>query len=500
MPQVLTSLKQLPVLVWYGFSGLCLGIGFLVPPLWWTVFVGIAVFFVAVEHTRSLRYAAVGGLVAFTGKMLLSVGWFWSTYPIDWIDASARFVQLPLIGFYWGTVALAIGVSGSVLAVVLWKLKNWSIPGGGFFSAAILWPLSEVLGAWIFSVFTYGTGGTLNTLFSFGMSGYHLAAHPWLFLLAQWGGVYLLSSTAALVGYSLYVYRHSIGKSVRGRWVVGTVCACVVVLMYIPVPQTMGERLGQIVAVVDTRFGGAEYHALPNKEAVRLTQMQEALSAALRLNPDYIVMSEDSQVLDSRFSAEEKYGLFRFIYSDPTAVVIEAGQVPHGTTAALRATIYDGQAKEVYVTDKQFLVPQGEYVPIFYLSVLSLIGQKETVAHMKTRFAYEPGRDEQGTFREYVPAVLFCFSEADPLAVRRLLRERDVPFVAHPISHAWFHTPTSLWYQFDAMLRVQALWNNLPIVSAGNMVTGALYTAHGQKVALPPVASGEYWTVSLTEL
>jgi apolipoprotein N-acyltransferase len=72
-----------------------------------------------------------------------------------------------------------------------------------------------------------------------------------------------------------------------------------------------------------------------------------------------------------------------------------------------------------------------------------------------------------------------------------------VPFIAHPTSHAWFHESKILWQQQDVMLKVQALWNDVAIVSAGNMAYGALYTKAGKKIQPTPVKTGESWQVSL---
>jgi apolipoprotein N-acyltransferase len=501
MFQIQRSFKWESPWLWYGLSGVCLGIGFLVPPLWWTVFIGIAGFFIAIDRSVRWQQAVLGGWLAFTIKMLFSIGWFWTTYPIILIDLSLGAAELPVIGFYWSTVAMAIGVSGGILAGVLWKFRHVCTNRGGLLVGVLLWPLSEILGAWLFSVFTYGTGGSLNTLFSFGMAGYHLAFHPWLLLLANWGGVYVLSLLAVFCGIGLYHYRYQLLKTTSGRWALGLMCGVGIMFMYIPVPNNETVAT-QTVAVIDTRFGGAEYFARTDRELVRLTQVREALRAALQVEADYVIMPEDSRVLDAALTAEQGYRQLRFMYGDPEAVVVEAGAVPISQTeTTLRATVYDGQDKQAYATDKQFLVPQGEYMPNFYLGTLSLLGFQKAADDIRATLAYRPGPlHSQADFKPHIPGILFCFADADPLAVRSLLRERDMPFVAHPISHAWFYSPESLWYQFDAMLTIQAIWNNIPIVSAGNMVSGALYTPDGRKVAPEIVAKGEYWTVSLIEL
>jgi hypothetical protein len=81
-----------------------------------------------------------------------------------------------------------------------------------------------------------------------------------------------------------------------------------------------------------------------------------------------------------------------------------------------------------------------------------------------------------------------------------LVQGREVPFIAHPISYAWFHDPVSMRHQYDSMLKIQAIWNQVSIVSAGNMVNGVMYTPQGEIIKPRVAAEGEGWQVSLVSL
>ena len=130
--------------------------------------------------------------------------------------------------------------------------------------------------------------------------------------------------------------------------------------------------------------------------------------------------------------------------------------------------------------------------------VEEVFGFGDVAKKLQERFTYVPGPEpSQAQFAAHVPGILFCFESADPVAVKRLLAQRPVPFIAHPISHAWFHESELLWKQQDVMLKMQALWSGVPIVSAANMAKGALYTKEGKKILPTPKLSGESWEVSL---
>lgn len=93
--------------------------------------------------------------------------------------------------------------------------------------------------------------------------------------------------------------------------------------------------------------------------------------------------------------------------------------------------------------------------------------------------------------------VLFCFESVRPDGVIELSNTRHLPFIAHPISHAWFHTPRVLWHQLDIMLKIQARQSGLPIVSAGNMTEGKLYLPDGTVHQGEVIGEGKYYTLRL---
>jgi apolipoprotein N-acyltransferase len=166
-----------------------------------------------------------------------------------------------------------------------------------------------------------------------------------------------------------------------------------------------------------------------------------------------------------------------------------------GGEAYVRASIFDGSRHAVYSYDKQYLVPQGEYVPYLYAGVLRLLGLGDVVERLKKDSAYQPGilTPANGVVPADIPGVLFCFESVRPDGVISLQRLGAVPFVVHPLSHGWFHQPEQLWHQLDTMLRIQSRYSGVPIVSAGNMVSGKLYLPNGQIETGEVVHAGDGW-------
>lgn len=479
-------------------SGVLLGVPFILPTFWFTALFGAALFLVGIQSIQSSKSATVFGVIVFWVKSLFAVSWFLSTYPIEWIDLPLGVFELPVIIFYIGTVAFFLSLGGGGLAL-LWFLLKKRVPH--FLAAALfalLWVVAEVLGSFGFSLGTLGEGSNLNSMFSFGYLGYALGIHPLLLQGAVVAGVYGLSFLGALLGFGLYTLYQKM--TYQRFWLVSVSFVLVLLATAKLFIQTVPEYAGQTVVIIDTHFS-SEVQKQDDGELYKQTQLTAAVSAAVALRPDYIILPEDSGYSDATISPIGSYRLFRFQSGDAPVVLIDSGRFLIEDGSTLRAIIYDGISKTAYATDKQYLVPQGEFMPKFYSVTLQLLGMGETASVVAKKLSYRPGPlATQVDFPAHIPGVLFCFESADPRGVRKLLQERIVPFVAHPISHAWFHESQILWQQQDVMLKMQALWNNVEIVSAGNMMSGALYTKRGKKITPTPVVSGESWQVSVVTL
>jgi apolipoprotein N-acyltransferase len=480
-------------------AGLFIGIGFIWPLLWTLGIPGVALYIWALRQTATLKKALLGSYLTWTIKSLAAVVWFWSTYPIDWIEVSLGAAELPVIGVYFTTVGMFLGVGGIFFGALFWYTKKWLPKQLMPIFLALLWVAAEVVGSLAFSVGTFGEGGTVNTYFSFGYLGYLLANHSLLLPLAGVAGVYGLSFVGAVAGAYLAL---SITAENR-RQTLGAIGVGLVFLslsgMVLHGMQREVETAGETtVAIVNTRFGG-DFFKRSDKDEYKFGVIAHAVDAALTLSPDYILLPEDSRFTNVDHTPARAYRFFRFQTQDASTVLIDTARTPlPDGRFSQRAVIYDGVAKEGFAVDKQYLVPQGEFMPHFYAVSLRVLGQQAVAKALNDRFSYRPGPlASQADLPSSVPAILFCFEAADPQGVRRLLAERAVPFVAHPISHAWFHESEILWHHFDVMLKVQAVWSGVPIVSAGNMVIGALYTPDGKKIQTPVVLEEDGFEIRL---
>ncbi len=485
--------------LFYCISGALLGISFIFPSTWVLGLFGVAFFMWCLKKTTTLKKALVGGGLAWCMKSLLAVSLFWSVYPVNWLEISFGNSEVFIVGVYWFTVAFFLSFGGVFVSGVSFLLMRSLPVAAGFLWFPILWVFGEIGSALSFSLWTYGPGATINSVYSLGYLGYIFGQHELLLQLAIIAGVYGLSALGAFVGYGIW-FAHT----VLPRQKVTALTLVFVLILWGTRGDSKVEEVSEdnndktTVAIIDTRFGD-EWLEKENREEYKQEQVGGAVEAALLLRPDYILLPEDSRYTNTELGMSRAYNFFRFQHGDPETIIIDSGRTAlPGDVFTQRAYIYDGQTKRGWITDKQYLVPQGEFMPYFYSSSLRLLRLGEMADSLENRFTYVPGPEKsQAALPSVVPGILFCFESADPKAALRLTKERDVPFIVHPISHAWFHESEILWQQQDVMLKMQALWSRVPIVSAANMAKGALYTEAGKKIEPRLIESGENWQVSL---
>lgn len=477
----------------YSFSGLLLGIGFIVEPLWFLVFGGIWFFVQAVDDSLKARQYLLGGGLAFFIKMLLVHAWGVYIYPLDWYQPALAQGGWWGIAIYWLLGSLFLSVGGLILAALIRPLRfkphfqKWSL-------IALAWVFAETINSYIFSVLTLGGDSYISDAYSYGFIGYLLASHNWLIYIAKLGGVYALTIAAVmLVGLVLYFLKFN-------KYYVITGVAIFLLLGVVPQPEFSRETKVS-VALIETDFDALFLEK--DKEVFdQYKFVEEAIDAAILNEADYVVLPEAAQYTNLNFGPEGAYNLYRFKNKDTDTILVDSGQgILPNNQAIIRATIYDGQNKQAWQFDKQYLVPQGEYMPGIFSLLFRAMGLSEE-ERTKYRVEYVPGPIVgQVDMPSHLPRVLFCFSSADPRAVRRLVSDnKEIPFVAHITSHAWFHEPVLLWKQQEAMLKIQAVWGNVPILQSANLGRAMVYLPNGKSYQPELVASGERWRVMLVSI
>ena len=483
-------------LMQWALSGALLGSGFIFSFLWPLGIIGIAYFIYLAQQETTYKKVMIGGFVAWTIKSLAASLWFLSVYPMDWPAFLGSKAQLVLVIFYWATYSLWLGVGGVCVAAALKYV--WTRVTRKVFLAFFIptiWLVSELISSFIFAVMTYGEGATITSGFSFGYGGYLLGQHEWLVQLARVGGVYGLSFFAVILalGFLWTTYCQPCKK-----WYLAPLLFIVFwgsgYIPFVSLTEDAGEYYS--VLTIDATFSGLDYRT-PEQKKAKKAKLEEAMSAALALEPDYILFPEGIGYFDQTVSIAQEKERFQLLYDNPQAIVVDTGTTQIEGDTVLQSFTYNGLEKTVDVSQKRYLVPQGEFQPGLYAAFLRVLGYGSEVEIIRDDISYTARTSSsQANAASSTPGILYCFESVSPWGVRQIMKERgEVPFIAHPISHGWFNEPHILWRSLDTMLRVQAIWNQQYIVSAGGHAEGKVYTPAGNIRVPENIATGEHWTL-----
>lgn len=479
---------------WVG-AGICLAFALADLNWWWLSVPGLLGLFLAVTSARSLKGALLGGVLTGTIAGLGAISWFWAAYPVVWLQLEPGLFHILLVVFYWLNVALFVGYGSFFFTGSLYLLyRRFGL--AAFYFAPFLWVLNELFGSLTFSLLSYGPGAYLNFYFSFHYLGYLVAHVEWLKPLAALFGVYGLSFFVALNATLGFLLIEGLYRRAALAWFLVEILILLVINNMGLVIAAPAET-GTAVLAVDTKFSST-FMTRPDAWDIRYRELGVAVYTALQQPVDIILLPEDAR-LTKAFSGTEALlkELMDLPRATPDILLVDSARISiSDDDSILRAFYYDLAREKVYEVDKQYLVPQGEFVPYLASAFFTTIQLQATLDRLEKNQNYRPGPlDSYASLPEKLPGILFCFESISPVGVWKVQKERSTPFVLHPISHAWFHQTTKLQRKLDVMLSVQALWNRTAIVSAGNMAESKLYGSDGSVKGGQVVAESEFWTL-----
>lgn len=474
-------------------AGVLIGLPFLTPFWWWSSIIGFAVLLSVVRSATNYKSAFLYGWLAGTVHSCIAISWALTVYPLTWLQVEP-IVQLVCVSAVWFTVSMSLGTGlGFFVCAAKWVFIH--VHRYVFIlTVPVLWVVSEVTGAFIFSLYSFGPASFPNVDFSFGYLGYALTEHSAFLSIAQFGGVYPLSFIVALFGGLLFMYGTYYAITALRVTLAGLL---LVVFVYADPLFTIDQTVhssGTTIIVVETMFDGT-YLSSEIGYRSRETELKNALATTfVESEPDIVLLPEDSRFSDQFDNPYEALRWLNSFTSEPVIVVDSAATQLYDGDSVIRAIVYDLSNDTVSYLDKQYLVPQGEYLPTISKYTLLAAGLEDLVANFQKQHSFLPGpyRSYTGT-SENLPGILFCFESASPSGVKNASSLGSLPYVLHPISHGWFHEPTQLWHQLDMMLRTQAVATGVAVVSAGNMTTSKVYMPDGRVIVPPAFKETNRW-------
>ncbi|MGM0628813.1 MAG: hypothetical protein ACQESA_00085 [Patescibacteria group bacterium] len=485
------------------FAGFLLGIGFVIPQLWWIYVLGLFLLFWLWANVASRGKAAILGFISWTVSGSLSVFWAWSVFPISYLEDFSSILQFSFIGICWFLSAAFLGLAGMVCGFFVWCFFQAKKPLY-LVLVPVFWLVCEIAGSIFFSLFTIGEGAFLNARFSFSYLGYHLAHYEPLFHLSALGGVYILSLAAVTVVIIIwYINRF---KNISLSFITVFILALAVLgygLFYFKESPNV-EPKGLRIAVLQTYFD-REFRSNPDMGSKQHELMRKGVVLAGETSADHILLPEDTRFLNGFSDYQEAKSWLSKEFATSSVQLIGSGKVSLGDESVLKGFLYNNDTNSLYRFDKQYLVPQGEFLSYLFIRSVSFLGQDDALNVLSEVMNYVPGSDSQSNLPDGSPAVLFCFENVSPYGVKSLVmkRKEKVPFIVNMVSLSWFDNSHQLEQRLDTMLRVQARWSGVHIVFAGNMAESKVYTPYGDVLNNPVISKrgdSHWWDLLVFEI
>jgi len=253
------------------------------------------------------------------------------------------------------------------LGYALYKIK----PTYRIYSLVILWPLMEILRSELFSLANFGPGGSVLPSFNFGTIAIHASGTP-LVYISRFVGFYGLSGVVVLINlciYKLVEYRLKSKLSI----IFALILLQTIGLNYIAWQQgnnLPNQRRINVAAIKLTNEGYVDYEGgLPN----------------LKPSTDLVVLPEYAY-----YSAKDYIGNVTSKLSANGAAVMSLAEVVDGYNRN-NLVAYNSSGDQLTKQQKSFLIPGGEYMPVFMRTFLRLTGKNESLKLFDDHYAVKKG-------------------------------------------------------------------------------------------------------------
>lgn len=447
-------------------TGLIMWLGFDFPNVPILV-IGFAVLvFLSVKAARQPIEALLAGTIAGTVYSLGFLAWHWAVLPLDWAGIPNSTVGGLLIFYAWFLPSLLIGIYFGV-----WSWGTHKFKGNYFylsFWALLGWPALEFFRAVDLSFLWSGNGGLVGPYWTVGYLGYALADWPATLVLAQWGGVYLLSGLVALAGTALYLLYAKNKKVALAAMAILIICGSL-----FGQKDFIADNLDVVpVAVATTyfpsfsRLSPEEYQALKERKLAVYQQLR-GLPQALAIT----IFPEDSRmILDLGENAFTEPTL----YLDSGRVMMDDGSVH------LAFSYLNGKTGTTTLAEKRFLTPHGEYMPYLTDLLGGVIGKNEWVKSFRQNRGTSPGRRGVMVNWQGLKLQATACSEVMIPTWYAAAAADGVSFLINTASHSLFRGSRQLYGQTVRMAQVRAAESGRAFIQSSNFVPSFLISPNGK--------------------
>ncbi len=443
-------------------------LGVALPALWLLVPVGFSLFLVElIQYTKTLSGALYRG-IAFAGIVSgAAVIWLLEAFPIGWIGIDSPSVQMAIVVAVWLYVVFSLTPAAMIGCAVIWKMRR-----APFFPfvAALIWVLVEQGQMWGFALATWSPHSFFGPHFSFASLGYVLTESPLLLPAAypfgSIGLTFLLVLVAAAVAQAIAWRTVQSYQAALFPMIVAVLLVSVPTLL--PKEDSLPTANTLEVALVSSTIpiGGQATAYAPKIESL----VEQAFTD--EQNPDVVVLPEGLGLAYAYPSPEvRKIKVAELTQNEPTVFIYSGRDTAEGASAIGRIAYVNERLETLGTYQKMFLMPLGEYVPVTWLPLLSLLQNKGSLENSyasRVEEAINPGTTLDPVSVQGVRfGTLLCSDLASPTLYKTLSR-RGADVLVNSGNQNWFHESRPLFWKNLQIARVHAVQNQTYFLSANN--------------------------------
>lgn len=453
------------------FLGMIAAVPLVAPWSWPLALIGFAPLAYAALFVERARGALVLGWYFGAGYMGVAWSWIFSMLPFAWLGVENDAAGTIAATIVWLILSITLGWVPGAWAYALSRMRErplYTVLG----VSAILLPLLEWVRACAFSILAWSPGMGLNADFSLGAVGYGLSWSPGLLWVAALGGVSALSIVAALSSVLLAFAARTSGAR---RMLLYSAPTALIVIGFVAPPAAIveiGERYVEIngisVALLQEELAPTLLWDGERAEMRERTLAEEFVEASERAR--VVVFPEDTRFFASLhlLSASERATLEATLAGGVHS--IESARTPARSGVRDVIAVREGR-RVVLESEKSYLVPFGEYIPLSVRIVLGVLGLGENLERLEeSRASYRPGAFEP---RERIVEIsgtrfgITVCSETFSPSMYRAIGEAGADVFVNLASHSWIQDGRPLLFnQLLAMAQVHAVAAGIPYLQA----------------------------------
>ena len=173
------------------------------------------------------------------------------------------------------------------------------------------------------------------------------------------------------------------------------------------------------------------------------------------------------------------------IFGNREVLIVDSTRIAQNPGEAVKLEFFYVNVKtgEFFRSDKQFLVPHGEYLPFLSDKLLRMSGLKEWADGFRAERGYGKGGDVKTVdFKGFKVGATAC-SEIMSVSLNRNIVDLGSAFIINAASHSLFNGSKVLYDQTINNAKVRAVENNRYFVHASNFVPSFVLDNTGQIIA-----------------